>query len=332
MRKRYVMLTVAALLLVLAFRYVLPLILPFVLAMVFSGIVKPVVSYLHQKCGWNYKVSVTAVVLFTVLALAAFGIYIGVMAVRQACVCLQQVPVYCQSVCGMMEQACESVDRVFDLQMGQSMRFVESQRDSLFCWVRDDGIPEMLRYACGTMQGMLKFAVGGFTFVLASFLILMDEMGSRVKGIYRVFLKSLRKSGLAYLRAQLIILFLVAVILTLGFGVMGSECALFLGIVVALSDVLPALGSGFVLIPWFVVELLQRDYKSAAVLATMFVGVTFLREILEPKLFGTAANIKPLYVLIAVYAGVELFGVAGILLGPVGLIILRSLAEDYVVG
>ncbi|MFR1254855.1 MAG: hypothetical protein ACLSCU_01160 [Eubacterium sp.] len=32
------------------------------------------------------------------------------------------------------------------------------------------------------------------------------------------------------------------------------------------------------------------------------------------------------------YAGVELFGVAGILLGPVGLIILRSLAEDYVVG
>ena len=232
----------------------------------------------------------------------------------------------------MMEQACESVDRVFDLQMGQSMRFVESQRDSLFCWVRDDGIPEMLRYACGTMQGMLKFAVGGFTFVLASFLILMDEMGSRVKGIYRVFLKSLRKSGLAYLRAQLIILFLVAVILTLGFGVMGSECALFLGIVVALSDVLPALGSGFVLIPWFVVELLQRDYKSAAVLATMFVIVTFLREILEPKLFGTAANIKPLYVLIAVYAGVELFGVAGILLGPVGLIILRSLAEDYVVG
>ena len=99
--------------------------------------------------------------------------------------------------------------------------------------------------------------------------------------------------------------------MTLGFGVMGSECALFLGIVVALSDVLPALGSGFVLIPWFVVELLQRDYKSAAVLATMFVVVTFLREILEPKLFGTAANIKPLYVLIAVYAGVELFGVAG---------------------
>ena len=137
---------------------------------------------------------------------------------------------------------------------------------------------------------------------------------------------------MAYLRAQLIILFLVAVILTLGFGVMGSECALVLGIVVALSDVLPALGSGFVLIPWFVVELLQRDYKSAAVLATMFVVVTFLREILEPKLFGTAANIKPLYVLIAVYAGVELFGVAGILLGPVGLIILRSLAEDYVVG
>ena len=74
------------------------------------------------------------------------------------------------------------------------------------------------------MQGMLKFAVGGFTFVLASFLILMDEMGSRVKGIYRVFLKSLRKSGLAYLRAQLIILFLVAVILTLGFGVMGRVC------------------------------------------------------------------------------------------------------------
>ena len=72
--------------------------------------------------------------------------------------------------------------------------------------------------------------------------------------------------------------------------------------------------------------------KKAAVLATMFVVVTFLREILEPKLFGTAANIKPLYVLIAVYAGVELFGVAGILLGPVGLIILRSLAEDYVVG
>ena len=100
-----------------------------------------------------------------------------------------------------------------------------------------------------------------------------------------------------------------------------------LGIGVAVFDAFPVLGSGLILVPWAVVCLLKGAYVQVAVLLVMYLLCLLVREGLEPKLLGNRIGIPPLYTLMAVYVGVELFGLWGVILGPFGLVIIRAVAN-----
>ena len=49
------------------------------------------------------------------------------------------------------------------------------------------------------------------------------------------------------------------------------------------------------------------------------------REFLEPKLMGKRTGVYPVFMLLSVYAGVKLFGLSGILKGPLSLVVLMEL-------
>jgi len=77
-----------------------------------------------------------------------------------------------------------------------------------------------------------------------------------------------------------------------------------------------------ILIPWSIITLINGNIYAAAVLITTYLICQIIREVLEPKLIGSRIGIKPLYTLISMYIGLKLFGVAGFILGPIGLIII----------
>ena len=64
----------------------------------------------------------------------------------------------------------------------------------------------------------------------------------------------------------------------------------------------------------------------AGLLAALYLVCYFLREILEARMMGGAAGLSPLETLMAMYAGLRLFGLAGLFLGPAGLLIIREFA------
>jgi len=169
-----------------------------------------------------------------------------------------------------------------------------------------------------------------FIFFLSVLLILLDDKMPAVRGRLRPFVQKLRGAGLAYLKAQSLLLFIIAALLALGFYFMGNAYAILLAIGIALLDAFPVLGSGMVLIPWAVLSVIGGRYYDAAIVTTLFCVVTFLREILEPRLIGKEVGIKPLYLIISVYAGIELFGIGGVILGPVSLTILKAVREELI--
>ena len=130
------------------------------------------------------------------------------------------------------------------------------------------------------------------------------------------------------MKSQSIILFIIAVVITVGLLLMHNEYAVILGIGIAIFDAFPVVGSGVILVPWALIKLFNGDYYSAAILITVFAIAAFLREVLEPKLFGKELGLKPIYILIAVYVGAELLGLAGVILGPIGLTILKAANEQ----
>ena len=86
-------------------------------------------------------------------------------------------------------------------------------------------------------------------------------------------------------------------------------------------------GTGTVLVPWAVVCVIRGSYLQVAILVIMYLLCVLVREGLEPKLLGNRIGIPPLYTLMAVYVGVELFGLLGVILGPFGLVMIRAVLD-----
>jgi predicted PurR-regulated permease PerM len=101
-----------------------------------------------------------------------------------------------------------------------------------------------------------------------------------------------------------------------------------LGIFIAILDALPIIGSGMILIPWSIIMLINGNIFAAAILITVYLLCQIIREIVEPKLIGNRIGIRPLYTLMSMYVGLKLFGIAGFILGPVGLIIIIAIIKS----
>lgn len=133
---------------------------------------------------------------------------------------------------------------------------------------------------------------------------------------------SLLKLTAAYIRAQLAIIIVVVLICFLGFALAGFGKAPLWGVVTGMLDVLPFIGTGSVLLPLALVQLLLGKSREAVILTATFIVSALAREFLEPKLVGRKMGVLPVAILFAVYVGARVFGVAGVFLGPVYLLFL----------
>ena len=75
------------------------------------------------------------------------------------------------------------------------------------------------------------------------------------------------------------------------------------------------------MIPWAVFMLVYGNYPLALELFLIYVIITVIRNIIEPKIIGGQLGLHPVVTLICMFVGVEFFGVIGLF----GLPILLSL-------
>ncbi len=118
----------------------------------------------------------------------------------------------------------------------------------------------------------------------------------------------------AYIRAQLISCLLIGTICTVAFVVFGVRYALVLGLVAGMFEFIPLLGPVVVAVLAGTVAGFDSGTKAMAVLA--FLGVLRIVQdyVLYPRIIGSGIHLHPLAVILAILAGHELAGMAGIFL------------------
>ena len=89
----------------------------------------------------------------------------------------------------------------------------------------------------------------------------------------------------------------------------------------AIVDLLPVLGTGTVLLPWGIILLISSDSFSGFGMIALYVVITLVRNFAEPKIIGSQIGINPLFTLLAMFAGLKLFGFVGLILLPITLIV-----------
>ncbi len=114
------------------------------------------------------------------------------------------------------------------------------------------------------------------------------------------------------------------------FGIYNSGHVIIICIITAIVDIIPVLGTGTVLIPWAIYNLITGKYSLAVGLFIIYVVVLVIRQVLEPKLVSTTSGLPPIITIAAMYLGTQLFGVLGIFLLPMILIMIKRLNDEGV--
>lgn len=140
-------------------------------------------------------------------------------------------------------------------------------------------------------------------------------------------LSRLKSALKGYGKSQLYLSALTFGLCALGLLLLGYRKGILIALAIGLIDALPVFGAGTVLIPWGLLSFLQGETTKAVGFLLLYGLVSITRTILEPRLLGKQIGLHPLLTLISLYGGYRLFGIWGMLLLPVGVMMIKQLYD-----
>lgn len=120
----------------------------------------------------------------------------------------------------------------------------------------------------------------------------------------------------SYLSGVFLVVLILSVIYTLGLTIIGVENALFFGLLAALINVIPYIGSVGGAIIVVIYTLITRDTLTVPIVVAIF--FTVIQQIdsyfLTPKITGSMVQLSPLFTIMALLLGAMVWGLAGMIM------------------
>ena len=147
-----------------------------------------------------------------------------------------------------------------------------------------------------------------------------DKYKSVSGQMYRTFGKTVWKM----IKSYVILFFITFIELTIGLLVLGIDYFWIIALLIAIVDILPVVGTGTVLIPWGILELVLGDTAIGIGILVLYIIITVVRNIIEPKLVSKQIGLPPILTLLGMYVGLKLFGILGLFLVPLLMILVKT--------
>ncbi len=325
------------------FKYLLPLVIPFLAAYIAALGLRPSALRISRRCRIRIgkkqlNISVGAAGGAELLVLAALLGWLSYEGLRRLCgeaaLLSERLPVMIASLDRWLTGKCHIAEEFFGLRPGCLVRLMQEMLRGLSARVKEGAMPFLMENSVALLDGAVHLLVVCVLFFLASVLCLeeMDDLRRRRENSqfwkeYAMIGERLAAAGRAYAKTQGIILVLTIGVCAAGLRLLGNPYYIMLGAVIGLLDALPVLGAGTVFLPWAVWELAAGRPAQAAGLFLLYLVCYILRENLEARIMGNEMGLTPLESLAAIYVGWQLFGFFGFILGPIGLILIEDLVE-----
>lgn len=312
-----------------AAKYILPVAMPFLLAILLAVAAEPLVRGFERRLKLNRQAATGLGVASALTLLVLLVLLLSSVMLRQvqnlvgvvpdlegtAMAGMDQLQLWMLS---MTEKAPEAVAPI--LKRGVNGLFTDGTA------LLDKGMAWLLSLASGFVSRLPDSALGIGTWLVASFMFsaklpairrwLDGKLSGQWRQQYLPALKRVKGSVIGWLSAQLKLISITFLVLLGGFWLLRFEHALVWAFLISLVDALPILGTGVVLVPWSAVCFIRGDTVAGAGLLGVYATAVLLRSILEPKLVGKHLGLDSLVTLMAIYAGYRLWGIPGLLLAP----------------
>lgn len=154
-----------------------------------------------------------------------------------------------------------------------------------------------------------------------------EKWQNTVFGVKAYVMGTLGKCVLSYV----LIFFMTFAELTVGFLVLQINGAFALAFIIAILDILPVLGTGTILVPWSVIAFAGGNFKMGIGVMGLYLIITVVRNIVEPKLVGGQMGLSPVVMLPCMILGLHFFGVIGLFGVPLAVSFLKELNDRGVI-
>ncbi len=315
--KKYVPLVIILLLIVLSFLMIKSFILPLVTAFILAYLIKPVHNFLSKKLSNSLSAVISIIIIFLIILVPFAGMITGVITQSSTILRSQEFKVYLTKLSEL--EIISSLNLDLNIIINKSLSFIVSQFSNL-------------------ASSIASAIVGLFITIIGMYYIIYD-WDALTKRVTK-YLPSKNKEALAKKMASITKkliygTFLIAVIefavAAVGFGIFGVKSYLLLGALIGLFAFIPAAGAGLVWVPLFAILIIQKSYLSAiGVLITGLVISVGIDTLLRAKLSGKTTGIHPLIILLGIFGGISLFGISGLVIGPLILSYTIKIIEELV--
>lgn len=316
-------------------RYLLPLVLPFFIALLAAKLMHPIVERLNRFL--KIKKGLISVFVSGIFLLITGRVLWGILkrVFTQARSLFDNMDVFQEKIEGYFSGICNILSGVTGIHADTINSAISERLPDIWGHFQEKVLPVLMNGSLGYAKNIFFIVGVGVITCVSTVLILNDYTNMREKLRKSILgnscLKVCRRvysAGGAYFKSQLIIMAAVSVVCMIGLFFAGNEYALVAGWGIGLCDALPFLGTGTIFIPWAILQIADGKYMIAAIYAAIYVICTLLREILEPKLLGDRLGIHPVMILISIYIGLYLYGIWGFAMGPFTYILIKEIWKE----
>lgn len=313
-------------------KYLLGILLPFLLAFVITAISRKLILRIEESCKSIHFASVFfTVLLILILSLAAYGITFGIT--KELMELSKNVTT--SSVTEFFNKLTQKTAAIFSSfpksdmleRIAKDILQGVGNLDSALSSVATSALPSVISF----LMRFISFFPSAVIFLcfmfISMFYISIDydkicsffkrQLPEKVLDTFDETKNVILSTAKELFKSYFLLTFITFLQLFTGFIIIGIDYALMLSAIISIIDLLPILGTGTVLIPWSAVCFIINDYRTGAGLIVLYAVITVFRQVVQPRIIGAGAGLSPLLSLISIFAGLKLFGFTGIFIFPI---------------
>lgn len=315
---------------------------PFVIAFTISVFLHPIVSYTEDRWGLN-RGMVTGIVISLFFALSITSLFLAFKRLHEDLFSLlSQLPTYLNQLLQFLQKLEENYIHpiytnylaiLFEKE-GKTFSFTE-----LLLGKVEGNILSFIQTTVHYLSSFLSsFA---FTSMMIIFIILAtyfftkdykwiirfirEHIPDPVTSFFIQMKKRIFSSLQALIKTQIIVAFLTMIVSLSFFLLFKIEHGFLIAIFIFFLDLIPYLGIGVLFIPWIFYIFFTENYLLTIQLSMLYIILIILRQIIEPRFLAKNLGLHPIVTLVILFISIHLFGIIGMIMTPVLLILCSSI-------
>lgn len=315
--------------------------MPFFVAWIISCIATPIVRFIEKHLKLRRKMSMVFVVVLIIGIIISAFYGAGIQCVKFISGFIQDLPYLWermrQEAHATLELMLHLLNKVSDSGAQDVETLLEAGGDAITRLVGELSAPTISAVGnfARRLPDILMFTI---MCVLSTYFFVVERESLTSKlhiffpksfwRVWEVIRRCVVSSIGGYFKAQLKIEIWIYLLLYMGLKIVGADYAALLALLIAILDLLPVFGTGAVLWPWAVVEVINGDYFQAVGFMIIWALSQMVRQFIQPKFVGDTLGVEPLPTLLLLFTGYKLAGVFGMIIAvPIGILAITLYRE-----